>query len=66
MLVKDLLAHFGIQKGSVHQRARMFLEAGGFDHEPYANIVLGSPDFLVSHYRRELIARRDRYRPEAL
>ena len=61
MLVKDLMTHFGIQQGSVSQRANTLLGAGGFSQEVYGEIRLGSPEFLVSARRRRIIDRRDRY-----
>ena len=61
MYVKDLMAHFGIQQGSVSQRAKTFLRAGGFPADTY-DVVLGSPRYLVSSRRRKMIEQRDRYR----
>lgn len=58
MLVKDLMAHFGLHQGSVSQRAATLLRAGGFDTSTY-DLSLGSPDFLVSSRRRHIINRRD-------
>lgn len=62
MLVKDLLAHFGVQQGNVSQRAATMLRAGGFDTEDYGEVRLGSPAYLVSSRRRRIIEHRDRYR----
>jgi hypothetical protein len=62
VLVKDLLAHFGLRR-SVAPRAYTMLRAGGFDHggdmSSYT-IVLGSPDFLTSTRRRWIAEARDR------
>ena len=56
---KALLAHFGLQSGSVSQRAATLLEAGGFRHHPY-DFALGSADYLVSRRRRDILERRRR------
>ncbi len=61
MLVKDLMAHFGVQQGSVSQRANTLLGAAGFSQRVYGEIRLGSPEFLVSARRKNIIERRDRY-----
>ncbi len=61
MRVKDLLAHFGIRKGSVSQRASTMLMAGGFAQETYGEVRLGTPDLLISSRRRSIIALRDHY-----
>lgn len=61
LLVKDLMASFGL-KGSVSQRARTMLRAGGFDPDQYGGMALGAPDYLVSSRRQRMIALRDRYR----
>jgi hypothetical protein len=61
LLVKDLMAHFGIQKGGASQRARVMLKAGGFVQETIGEIHLGSPDYLVSSRRRKIIDLRDQY-----
>ena len=62
MLVKDLMAHFGISQGGVSQRADTLMRAAGFD--PYArrwDLRLGSPELLVSQRRRRMIELRDEY-----
>ena len=63
MLVKDLMAHFGLSQGA-SQRARTFLKAAGIADDDYAEIMLGTPDMLVSARRRQIIADRDRYRSQ--
>ena len=60
MTQKDLLAHFGIQQGSVSQRAGTLLAAGGFPRRT-GDLTLGFPDYLISSRRRHIIATRDRY-----
>lgn len=60
MLVKDLLAHFGVT-GSVSQRARAFLVAGDFGIDLPYEIDLGTPDLLVSTRRRQILEQRDRF-----
>jgi hypothetical protein len=62
MLVKDLMAHFGLTQGGASQRASTFLRAAGFNPDQYGGMDLGSPDFLVSARRRRIIERRDHYR----
>jgi hypothetical protein len=61
MLVKDLMAHFGVQQGSASQRANTLLGAAGFSQRVYGEIRLGSPEFLISTRRHRIIERRDRY-----
>jgi hypothetical protein len=61
LLVKDLMAHFGIHQGGVSQRAATFLKAAGFDYDGYGEIRLGSPRLLVSARRRHIVELRDRY-----
>jgi len=61
MRVKDLMAHFGLQQGSVSQRATTLLRAGGFSTDHYRGVDLGSPELLVSSCRRSILERRDRY-----
>ena len=62
MLVKDLLAHFGLRR-SVSQRAYTMIRAGGFDDPDdvgfHYDVVLGSPDFLVSARRQWIVKTRD-------
>ena len=55
----DITDHFGIGKNSAYQRARGLLKAGGFRDDTYA-VNLGSPEFLISGYRVEILAQRDR------
>jgi hypothetical protein len=61
MLVKDLMGHFGLNQGSVSQRAATLLHAGGFPTH-YGSTDLGSPRYLVSSRRRRILDLRDRYR----
>lgn len=56
---KALLAHFGLQNGSVSQRAGTLLDAGGFPRFPN-DFALGSPDYLVSGRRRDMLEKRAR------
>ena len=62
VLVKDLLAHFGLRR-SVSQRASTMIRAGGFDDPDdvgYSyDVVLGSPDYLVADRRRWIVGTRD-------
>jgi hypothetical protein len=60
VLVKDVMAHFGLQ-GSVSQRATTLLKAGGFPGEFYGRIPLASPDYLVSSRCQRIVADRERY-----
>ncbi|MGV0838450.1 DUF6398 domain-containing protein [Mycolicibacterium thermoresistibile] len=55
----DIAEHFGIGKNSAYQRAKPLLRAGGFSDDTYA-VQLGSPEFLISGYRTEIVAERDR------
>jgi hypothetical protein len=60
MLVKELMAHFGLTQGGVSQRAETLMKAAGLDRsERYGQIDLGSPELLVSSRRRRIVARRD-------
>ncbi len=62
MLVKDLMAHFGLAQGGVSQRAETLMKAAGFD--PFGRgweLRLGSPELLVSRRRRRIIELRDEY-----
>jgi hypothetical protein len=61
LLVRDLMAHFGIHQGGVSQRAATFLKAAGFDYDGYGEIRLGSPGLLVSARRRRIVELRDRF-----
>jgi hypothetical protein len=58
LLVKDLLAHFGVT-GSVSQRAKVFLAAAGYASDFYSEIDLGAPDLLVAARRRHILELRD-------
>jgi hypothetical protein len=63
MQVKDLMGFFGIGQGSVSQRSEAFLRAIGVDPaDRYGNMDLGSPDYLTSTRRTEIITLRDHYR----
>jgi uncharacterized membrane protein len=54
-----LLGWFGV-KGSVSQRAEAFLKAIGVNaRDQYVDMLLGSPDFLVSQRRATIIDLRD-------
>lgn len=64
MLVRDLMAHFGLGQGSVSQRANTLLKAAGIDRGyGYGSwdLPLGDPALLVSARRHRIIDRRDRY-----
>jgi hypothetical protein len=65
MLVKDLLAHFGIMQGGVSQRALTLMKAAGvLDKDYYGtawDIQLGTPELLVSGRRRRIIELRELY-----
>ena len=58
MTSRQMLEWFGL-KGSVSQRAQVFLGAVGAQRSQTGELALGSPDFLVSRRRAQLIARRD-------
>lgn len=62
--VKDLLAHCGIGQGSVSQRSEPLLRAIGVDphHHNYGEMNLGSPDYLTSTRRKQILASREYYR----
>ena len=62
MLVKDLLAHFGLKQGSVSQRAETLMKAAGIDRStPTWDLRLGDPQLLVSRRRRRMIELRNEY-----
>ena len=61
LLVKDLMAHFGLHQGGVSQRATTMLRAGGFSTDHYRGIDLATPELLVSSRRRSILKHRDRY-----
>jgi hypothetical protein len=65
ILVKDLMAWFGLATGSVSQRANTLLRAAGVrsaDDWYSLRPDLGDPALLHSAKRRQLIELRDRYR----
>jgi hypothetical protein len=63
MLVKDLMGFFGITQGSASQRSEPLLRAIGVDpHNRYGSMNLGSPDYLTSTRRAQIITLRDHYR----
>ncbi len=63
MLVKDLVAYFGLAQGSVSQRAATMIRAAGVAPSQgyYAawGVDLGDPNLLVSERRRRIIDNRD-------
>jgi hypothetical protein len=61
VMVKDVMSYFGLQQGGVSGRATTLLRAGGFEADHFGDVTLGSPDFLVSTRRREIIDLGDRY-----
>ena len=61
LYVKDLMAYFGLKQGGASQRATTMLRAGGFDQPMYGDLTLGSPRYLVSRRRADIIALRERY-----
>jgi hypothetical protein len=66
MLVKDLMGFFGIGQGSVSQRSETLLRAIGVDPDDrYGIMNLGSPDYLTSGRRAQIIALRDHYQAMA-
>ena len=61
--VKDLMSFFGIGQGSVSQRSEAFLRAIDVDPaDRFGTMNLGSPDYLTSTRRAEIITLRDHYR----
>jgi Domain of unknown function (DUF6398) len=63
LLVKDLMEFFKIGKGSISQRSEPLLRAIGVDpRERYGPVDLGSPDYLTSARRAQIITLRDHYR----
>ncbi|MBV8993184.1 MAG: hypothetical protein JO287_05680, partial [Pseudonocardiales bacterium] len=63
MPVKDLMHFFGISQGSVSQRSEAFLRAIGVEPaDRFGSMDLGSPDYLTSGRRTEIITLRDHYR----
>ena len=61
LLVKDLMAHFGIAQGGVSQRAETFIKAAGYHPSRRWDVRLGDPTLLVSGRRRRIIELRDEY-----
>jgi hypothetical protein len=56
---QELIGWFGV-KGSVSQRAEVFLKAIGVNpYHQYGEMALGSPDYLVSERRAGIAAARD-------
>ena len=64
LLVKDLMAHFGIAQGGVSQRAETFIKAAGYHPSRRWDVRLGDPTLLVSGRRRRVIELRDEYLDE--
>ena len=63
MQVKDLMGFLGIGQGSVSQRSEAFLRAIGVDPaDRFGTMDLGSPNYLTSTRRAEIITLRDHYR----
>ncbi|MCE3550602.1 hypothetical protein LWC33_03930 [Pseudonocardia sp. RS11V-5] len=62
LMVKDLAAHFGAPGGSFSQRGRVYLRALGLEPRPGAGPKLGSPDYLVSRRRADIVEARDTWR----
>lgn len=60
--VKDLAGHFGIGQSSVSQRSGPMLRAVGVSAQQYGAMDLGSPQYLVSSRRAEILSLRDHYR----
>jgi hypothetical protein len=58
--VKELLAFFGVGANTPTQRGNPMLRALGVQPGPFQEINLGSPAFLTSARRRELIDARER------
>ena len=61
LLVKDLMAHFGIAQGGASQRAETFIRAAGYQPSRRWDMRLGDPTLLVSGRRRRMIELRDEY-----
>jgi hypothetical protein len=56
---KQLHEHLGIRGGDASQRAATLLKAAGFTHAIGYDLVLGSPDYLVSTRRAAIVRQRD-------
>jgi hypothetical protein len=62
LLVKDLMAQFGLAAGGVSQRVGTLMKAAGFDpSERHLGVRLGDPGLLVSGRRRRMIELREEY-----
>jgi hypothetical protein len=62
MEVQELLAFFNVQ-GSASQRAEVMLRAIGVNpHDQFGRMDLGTPRYLTSQRRAEIVEHRDRYR----
>ena len=62
ILVKDLMAYFGLAQGGVSQRAETLMKAAGFDPSARQwDLRLGAPELLVAERRRRMIELRDEY-----
>ena len=62
VLVKDVMAQFGLTQGGVSQRAETLMKAAGFElSTPRWDVRLGSPELLVARRRRRMIELRDKY-----
>lgn len=60
LVSQELVAWFGV-KGSVSQRAEVFLKAIGVNPYQFGSMDLESPDYLVAGRRERIIELRDRY-----
>jgi Domain of unknown function (DUF6398) len=54
ILVRDLMAHFGLPDGTVSTIGDQLLSAGGFDREKYRDFPLGSARYLTVKRRRQI------------
>ena len=63
--VKDLVGHFDVSQGSVSQRSGPLLRAIGVNPKQYGAMNLGSPDYLTSTRRTQIISLRRHYRAMA-
>lgn len=62
--VQELTAHFGL-RGSVSQRAKVILRAAGLRSDQYGEMVLGSPELLVSSCREQILKSLERWQARA-
>jgi hypothetical protein len=60
LMVKDLVAHFGLS-GTPSQRALTMLRAIGIEHGYVGDHSLGSPEYLVAAQRQRIIEQRERH-----